>query len=153
MSSPRDQDLRLKLTKPTHAVLSQLASLDRLTLQAYVERLIADHCNGKLEVARQLVAAVEDLAADAPVRRSQMLYFIQRADGPIKIGVAAHVPGRLKHLQTGSSDLLTLLWSAPQDEHLNERAVHRRFRHLRLEGEWFRAETELLDFIAARGAK
>jgi hypothetical protein len=152
--SAKDQDVRLKLTKEIHAVLSQLAAIDQLTIQGYCERLLADHCAKRLEIARALVAAVDGSSASPPVRRAQSLYFIQKGDdGPIKIGVAASVRSRVKNLQVGNSEPLKLLLSVDQTEDINERALHRKFRHLRLEGEWFRPGTDLIELIRSVGGK
>lgn len=79
-----------------------------------------------------------------------MIYFVQGGnDGPIKIGYTHNdIDARLSNFQVGSPEPLTLVASAPGGRH-TERAIHIRFDHLRLHGEWFEPETELLDYIAS----
>jgi hypothetical protein len=152
--SVKDQDVRLRLTTETHTVVSELASIDRLTIQDYVERLLVEHCKKRLEIARALVAAVDAASSTPPVRRTRSLYFIQKGvDGPIKIGVASAVGSRIKTLQVGNAEPLKLLLTVDQSDDFNERALHRKFRHLRLEGEWFRPAPDLVEFIRSVGGK
>jgi hypothetical protein len=75
-----------------------------------------------------------------------MIYLIQEGlDGPVKIGWTGDgsVRKRLSSLQTAHSKNLTCLATCegtPKDE----KRLHRRFRHLRIRGEWFNPTTELL---------
>lgn len=73
--------------------------------------------------------------------------YFARAGDAIKIGVSIDVRARVRGLSTSSPVPIELLAAMPGgvDE---ERALHRRFAYLRMNGEWFRAESELLDFIA-----
>lgn len=77
------------------------------------------------------------------------VYFIQEGtDGPIKIGyTAANPKGRLAALQTGNANPLRIVTWAPGSLD-DEKALHVRFGHLRMQGEWFRPAVELLTFIA-----
>jgi hypothetical protein len=76
------------------------------------------------------------------------IYFVQfGADGPIKIGRARNVAARLVSLQTASPVELVLLGVVPGSVE-KERVLHSLFRPLRVRGEWFRPEAELLEFIA-----
>lgn len=76
------------------------------------------------------------------------VYFLQAGEGgPIKIGVATNPMTRARELQTGNHEQLTLLAWSPGDQ-ANEHALHQRFAHIRLRGEWFRADQQLLSFIA-----
>lgn len=92
----------------------------------------------------------------APVRASSppgprviappVTYFIREGtDGPIKIGKSNNPEKRMRGFQTHHAKRLQLLATTKAYE---EGELHRRFAHLRLAGEWFRAEPELLDFIA-----
>lgn len=74
------------------------------------------------------------------------VYFIRSGEA-VKIGVSINVPLRTTVLATGSPWPVDLLAVMPGDR-AAEKRLHRRFAHLRLKGEWFRAEPELLDFIA-----
>lgn len=80
------------------------------------------------------------------------LYAIQAGqEGPVKIGVTKGSPrDRLRTLQTGNHEQLRGLaaWRAyPGDE----AALHERFAHARIRGEWFRPVPELLDHVLFEG--
>jgi len=78
------------------------------------------------------------------------LYFIQNESGLIKIGLSENPEARLKALQQGTVDTLTLLKAVPPSPtRLTEHQVHKRFKHLRVrdDREWFRPAPELLEFI------
>jgi len=72
--------------------------------------------------------------------------YLLRANDRIKIGYAEDVAARVKTLQTGSPVPLTLLAAFPGDR-ATEAALHRRYAHLRVAGEWFRADPDLLTII------
>lgn len=73
------------------------------------------------------------------------VYFVRvGARGPIKIGKATNPRARLSELQVGHYKTLCLLAYSDQ---LDEAKMHRRFKHLRLRGEWFRAAPELRAFV------
>lgn len=78
------------------------------------------------------------------------LYFIQgELTGLIKIGKTESNPAdRMRSFQTGSPDRLLLLKSICYPKVQNyEKEVHDRFAHLRIHGEWFRPDDDLLLFI------
>jgi len=77
---------------------------------------------------------------------ARFVYFIQSSGGPIKIGSASDVAARLKSLQTGSADELTLLAMTEGGE-FRERELHARFAADRLRGEWFAPSPELIRVI------
>lgn len=79
------------------------------------------------------------------------VYFIQMGDvGPIKVGRTEGDPiVRLATLQTGSPYELHLLGSLPVCLCFNESALHQRFAHHAMRGEWFAAGDDLLPFIRA----
>jgi len=78
------------------------------------------------------------------------VYFIQHGtNGPVKIGTTTGNPhARLRALQTGAPEPLRLLCAIDGDAAL-ERELHERFKALRLraDGEWFKADPELLWFV------
>lgn len=76
------------------------------------------------------------------------IYFIRSGHGAVKIGKAVDPRARLRELQTAHPDSLTLIAAVPAHAAL-ERAIHEKFKHLRMEGEWFRLETDLFEFIMA----
>lgn len=81
-----------------------------------------------------------------------MIYFIQNGqDKHIKIGFTQQQPKkRLKELQTGSPHKLKML-RVVEGGRLKESELHERFAHLRVNGEWFRPDPELLDYIKSEG--
>lgn len=101
-------------------------------------------CNREMSVS---------MSGEAKSKQSvYFVYFISNADSQaIKIGIAKNVERRLKSLQTASPAKLQVL-KALQVNGLKaaqklERALHQQFRHLRLSGEWFRADSELVKYI------
>jgi hypothetical protein len=89
----------------------------------------------------------EDLAAGRKVRRAKLVYFIQSASGPIKIGIAIDPRDRMRLIQGVHHEALTLL-GAVHGGRLREAALHREFTRYRLRGEWFEPAPELLRRIA-----
>src|SRR5260370_32146528 len=86
-------------------------------------------------------------AATAPL----FLYAIQQGDGgPIQLGASENRTKRLAALQRSSGIPLRLLLAT---RHVAEPAAQRRFRHLRIDGEWFRPEADLLAWITATAAE
>jgi T5orf172 domain len=76
-------------------------------------------------------------------KRNYKTYFL-RADDLIKIGrTSGSVENRLRNLRTGNPTLV-LLHVHTQDI---EKECHRRFAHLRQQGEFFLASESLLAFI------
>jgi predicted DNA-binding protein len=67
------------------------------------------------------------------------VYFAER-DGLIKIGWSYNVPNRIMALRA------ELIGAIPGDRSI-ESSVHARFEHLRVHGEWFRPEVDLLAYI------
>lgn len=65
-----------------------------------------------------------------------------------KIGRAVNVAERLKELQTSSPEPLTLMAAAPIHASI-EPYIHKRFAHLRMQGEWFRLTPQLFNFAEA----
>jgi hypothetical protein len=84
--------------------------------------------------------------------KAHCVYFILNRDSnAIKIGRARDIEKRLKALQTASPVELELLktislTSEAQAKGL-EAALHGQFWHLRMQGEWFRAELPLIHYI------
>jgi hypothetical protein len=84
-----------------------------------------------------------------PAERSSVgfVYVVRPAGADVvKIGKAFDVAKRLASLQTGQSARLELLAELPGGHRL-EAELHKRFAHLRVRGEWFRAEPELLAYV------
>lgn len=76
------------------------------------------------------------------------IYFLQNAEGYIKIGFSRDLKSRLVTLQVGSASAQHLLGTLTGSDRMDTELKHR-FRRLRVRGEWHRPEKPLLDFIAA----
>lgn len=75
------------------------------------------------------------------------VYFVQgEFGGGIKIGYSKTPESRLKQLQTSYPDTLKILVLVPGNNK-DEKTYHRKFEHIKLNGEWFKPEKELLDEI------
>jgi uncharacterized protein YozE (UPF0346 family) len=75
------------------------------------------------------------------------VYFVQRGEaGPIKIGFSTDVDARIKELQTGSDERLILLGRVFAGRRV-EHAIQQQFKHLWIQGEWYKNDPELLGFI------
>jgi len=84
--------------------------------------------------------------------QAHFIYFIFNADSnAIKIGRAKNVSKRLQTLQTSSPAALELLKTIPVEGLAAAQALeirlHEQFQQLRLNGEWFRADTTLLEYV------
>ena len=77
--------------------------------------------------------------------RSGFVYFVQGRDA-IKIGFAINVASRMYNLQHASPEKLIVLATIPGSP-LLEKKLHRRFKSLKVRGEWFSPEDRLLSYI------
>lgn len=75
-----------------------------------------------------------------------MIYFLKNGDA-VKIGYAASPSLRTDYLQTGSPYRMEVL-GAIEGGYEDENALHQRFAHLRISGEWFRLDKEMIFFLA-----
>ena len=90
---------------------------------------------------------VDRRATKPPKKHKGYVYFIQGVcGGSIKIGYSLDPAKRLKELQTGYPDTLTILLMIPGSEAI-ERALHRTFEASRLKGEWFRPDGCVIEKI------
>lgn len=80
-----------------------------------------------------------------------MIYFVERADGLIKIGKAKDYRRRVGQLQSEYGRLK--IRGLVEGDYSEERKLHRQFANLRIIGEWFRADESLLHFIAEHGQR
>lgn len=96
-----------------------------------------------MTVGKRIVA---EFPVPGPGRRLPVIYYLRRADGAIKIGMTRDLTQRKHDLEGRYGPLELLIWEPGGRE--VERALHRQFRQLRLELEWFHPGRELLDNIA-----
>jgi hypothetical protein len=99
------------------------------------------------DIERRICKALRRADGPRPWLRTRV-YFITTADEQfLKIGVSVDVESRLKNLQTSQPAKLRLVGIIEGDEEV-EAKWHRRFRHLRTSGEWFRYADDLQAAIA-----
>lgn len=87
-----------------------------------------------------------------PPKVGRFVYFIQMGNefGPIKIGVTGDVELRLTKMRTFSPYPLTLLACIPGYTS-HESTLHELFADHRLEGEWFRCFSGMIEFVKHLG--
>jgi len=75
----------------------------------------------------------------------EMVYYLRRADGCIKIGYTVSFPRRLSQLRCEFGELQVLATHVGDRD--CESGTHRRFARTRVDGEWFRPSPELWEWI------
>lgn len=73
-----------------------------------------------------------------------MVYFVTDEQDRIKIGHARNVKARLRGLQAGNAERLTLIGTR-HGGRAEEQQFHREFARDHIRGEWFRFSFEILD--------
>jgi hypothetical protein len=108
-----------------------------------------------MEAYRQAVSQVrgrtrQPTPPSVPITRNGIagIYFAScRQNGyPIKIGYSKDIKGRIKELQTSVPWPLEVLATTTGDLS-REIWLHGKFAHLRMQGEWFRREPDLVAYI------
>ncbi len=75
------------------------------------------------------------------------VYFIQIiSSGEIKIGYSTNVKKRMNGLQTAIPEKIKLLGFFAGDKQ-KEKELHKKFKHLRIKGEWFKCDASIIDLI------
>lgn len=92
------------------------------------------------DVNDELKVAYERLAAELGVDPG-ITYIVVGDVGRVKIGRTKNLEARISALQTAHGIQLRLLRQIPID---CEKALHKRYAHLRLKGEWFTFDPEML---------
>ncbi len=88
------------------------------------------------------------LPADLDEAGGDVVYFVQSAmGGPIKIGITSDLEARMKVLQMCCPFVLRVLHAVRGVDRSFESALHKRFAHYRLHGEWFENTRELMELI------
>lgn len=85
--------------------------------------------------------------------QAHFIYFILNEDSnAIKIGRAKDLAKRMNALQTSSPAKLRLIKAVQveggREAHELEQSLHKKFSEIRLAGEWFKAEANLLEYIS-----
>lgn len=87
----------------------------------------------------------EEYRIDQRLEQFCVIYYVRRADGLIKIGTTRELVNRMSSLQKEHGDLEVLL--THRGSYAREKELHGQFAGLRVTGEWFRPERELLNWI------
>ncbi|HEY9699093.1 MAG TPA: GIY-YIG nuclease family protein [Trichocoleus sp.] len=95
---------------------------------------------------------VHSLDGDKLAHEAHFVYFILNEDSnAVKIGRAKDMHKRMKALQTSSPAKLKLLKSVQvegrKEAEQLEQSLHKQFSEIRLAGEWFKAEANLLNYV------
>lgn len=118
------------------------------------QEIAEEAARSQREAAAAAACMAVDMDSFGNANELPMVYFVRFPGlGFIKIGTTTNLKKRLDALRTSVPDGdLEVLLLLPGSYDL-ERSMHRQFRHLRVRGEWFRADDELLDFIDERRPK
>jgi hypothetical protein len=111
------------------------------------ERVYREYLAGKEQGANPIIAG---RIRPVRVRERGLIYFVtcDVPDFPVKIGFATDLPARMAKMQVHLPypvKVLATMRGTLQDEHL----IHVGFSNIRLRGEWFRREAELLEFATS----
>jgi len=80
--------------------------------------------------------------------------YVVRLGDVVKIGFTSYLANRIKQLESETGKPAAVLKTIPVSDPIRplriEREIHAQFQHLRLHprGEWFRADSELLEWAA-----
>lgn len=81
-----------------------------------------------------------------PKKRKEKVYFISDGNGHIKVGHTFDVKDRLRVLQTSNAGILKVVKIINGDT-AKEKEFHKRLKHLKVRGEWFKDCDELWDAV------
>lgn len=87
-----------------------------------------------------------DSYAEKRNKLDKIIYFAQEQTGLIKIGITTNLFQRLNSLQMERNTILNLLFHTTGNK-IIETELHTKFSHLCEEGEWYKPDAELLEFI------
>lgn len=122
--------------------------MSRARAHAIAAMIVSDGFYSKWRNADEIAARAEwasrIVAPEEPITPS-IVYLIQGVSGgPIKIGLTTDLDARLKALTY--HEPLRVLATVP-GVRADEMALHKRFAHCRVHGEWFEPTDDLMEFI------
>lgn len=99
------------------------------------------------DAENKLLAYIEGQPTERTVVK--YVYFIttEHEGFPVKIGISESHHARFTTLQVALPYRVKVLAVLPTQDAIFERRLHRKFAHLRLEGEWFERAPDLLAYI------
>lgn len=132
MRHKRDKMITIRVNESFQREVQAAADAENRTVTSYIINACEERMNPRL---------IPDIT-------DGWVYFLHATvTESVKIGWTANdIDVRLKACQTGSPVPLTVLGQVRARPKI-EKALHRRFAHLRIRGEWFQATRELLTFI------
>lgn len=146
---------KIDAQREARAILDSLKAPLRSSVEAYTaavaqqQRDTAERCRRQAAEAEaaQLAARAAATSASAARReqeRARTVYYVRRPDDAIKIGTTWNLKARMQAFRNATPVELLASHSGGQ---VAEAALHRRFKHLRLDGEWFHPGQDLLAHI------
>ena len=99
---------------------------------------LLDEIISRVKGAKEVIAALEDF--EIPENLPTMYVYAIRNNhtGRIKLGISENPERRLKELQIGNDCELELLaYREAVNRFKDEKAIHNKYQHLRVRGEWF----------------
>ena len=99
---------------------------------------LLDEIISRVKGAKEVIAALEDF--EIPENLPTMYVYAIRNNhtGRIKLGISENPERRLKELQIGNDCELELLaYREAANRFKDEKAIHSKYQHLRVRGEWF----------------
>lgn len=143
--------IEIEIDEVTTAILEGSCDIQEMTNIAVMASVVLNKwaCIERDCALRAYNAIQHHRASSEPDEKLRSwVYFIQRGEsGPIKIGTAMNVDKRLTQLQCGNAEHLRVLFAGKTSDGLREVDLHKKFHRLRMKGEWFKPERELLEFV------
>jgi len=88
---------------------------------------------------------------------SNVYFILDKKSNAVKIGKSNNIEERISDLQTGNSNPLIVenFIECKSEEHSFEfeKELHKKFEHLNIRGEWFKYDSDLIDYIANASIK
>ena len=84
--------------------------------------------------------------------RTSVVYFVSGSNDRVKIGHTTNLKSRVRTLRTAHPDKLEIRLVLPGTRE-DEQELHRRFSDQHINGEWFRLDEVILDFIQTKRIK
>lgn len=122
--------------------LSERGVLNLLIKSQRTPPELLDEVISRVKGAKEIIAALEDF--EIPENLPTMYVYAIRNNhtGRIKLGISENPERRLKELQIGNDCELELLaYREAANRFKDEKAIHDKYQHLRVRGEWFATPT------------
>ena len=99
---------------------------------------------GKLKEIKRTIITSESTIKNTTLNKG-FVYLIKSKNGDIKIGKAKNVKQRIKELQIGSAEKLSLIKAYYLNDYSQfETMLHRKFKKYNTQGEWFAIDKDVL---------